>query len=392
MLQFLNANVITPYQIKKANVLIANEKIISINNKVIKDIKKINAANCYLAPGFIDIHVHGGGGADLMDGDINSILKIAETHAKYGTTAFYPTTLTAIDEELDVIFNSFNDAKKKNKNGATIMGIHLEGPYLSSKQKGAQDERYLKNPDKSHYEKIINSTDNIARITAAPELPGALELGNFLSKNGIIASIGHTDAEYYHMVEALNSGYNLLTHFYSGMSNIKRVNSSRVLGAVESGYLFDDFFVEIIADGFHLPAELLKLIYKIKGPDKIALVTDAMRGAGMGDGKSILGSLKNGIEVIIEEGIAKMPNRQVFAGSVATMDRLVRNMVKLAEVPLREAVIMASTTPARIMGIEQEKGSIAPGKDADLVLLNSELEVLTTIIKGKLVFNKNNPK
>ncbi len=388
MIQFLNANLITPYQIKKANLLIKDKKIISIDNTINKNAKKIDLNGKYLAPGFIDIHLHGGGGADLMDGDIDSILKIAESHIKFGTTSFYPTTLTSKDEELFRLFDNLVIAKKENNKGAKIMGLHLEGPYLSANQKGAQDERFLKKPLAEHYKKIINSSDDIARVTAAPEIDGALELGSFLQRKGIIASIGHTDAEYKDMLNALENGYSLLTHFYSGMSLLKRVNGARVLGAVESGYLFDEYNVEIIADGYHLPPELLKLIYKIKGSNSIALVTDAMRGAGMPEGESILGSLENGIEVIIEDGVAKMPDRQAFAGSVATMDRLVRNMVKLANVPLTEAIKMATLTPAKIMGIDNYKGSISPEKDADLVILNKELEVETVIVEGKIRYDK----
>ena len=389
MLQLINAKLITPYQIKKTNVLIKKGKIEMLGDKIIAEAEKIDLSNYYLAPGFIDIHLHGGGGADLMDGDIDSIIKIAETHLKYGTTAMYPTTLTAKDEELFKLFKNIDLAKEKNRNGAQIMGLHLEGPYLSVNQKGAQDQRYIKAPKKEHYKKIIEASTEIARVTSAPEIKGALELGNFLNKKGIIASIGHTDAEYDDMLEALENGYSLLTHFYSGMSNLKRVNGKRILGAVESGYLFDEFNVEIIADGYHLPPELLKLIYKLKGSDSIALVTDAMRGAGMPEGKSILGSLENGIEVIIEDGVAKMPDKQAFAGSVATMDRLVRNMVNLADVPLNEAVKMATLTPAKIMKIDDKKGTIAVGKDADLVVLNKDLEVEFTIAAGEIKFKKD---
>jgi N-acetylglucosamine-6-phosphate deacetylase len=389
MLQFINGQVITPYQIKKTNILIKNGKIKMVGDQMISEAKTIDLSNCFLAPGFIDIHLHGGGGADLMDGDVDSIIKIAETHLKYGTTAMYPTTLTAKDKELFKLFENIGLAREKNKNGARIMGLHLEGPYLSANQKGAQDERYLKRPNKEHYRKIIESSKEIVRVTSAPEIEGALELGNFLNERGIIASIGHTDAEYQDMIKALENGYSLLTHFYSGMSNLKRVNGKRILGAVESGYLFDEFNVEIIADGYHLPPELLKLIYKIKGSNSIALVTDAMRGAGMPEGKSILGSLENGIEVIIEDGVAKMPDKQAFAGSVATMDRLVRNMVNLADVPLTEAVKMAALTPAKIMKIDDKKGSISAGKDADLVVLNKDLEVEYTILSGEIKFKKS---
>jgi N-acetylglucosamine-6-phosphate deacetylase len=187
---------------------------------------------------------------------------------------------------------------------------------------------------------------------------------------------------------AFEKGFTLATHFYSAMSGVTRRGAFRYAGVIESAYLIDEMDVEIIADGVHLPAPLLKLVYKIKGPGKIALITDAMRAAAMPPGKSILGSLKNGIAVIVEDNVAKMPDRSCFAGSVATTDRLIRNMVELAEVPLLEAIQMASSTPARIMKIEDKKGTIAIGKDADILIFDAGINVEMTVIKGKLVFDK----
>jgi N-acetylglucosamine-6-phosphate deacetylase len=207
--------------------------------------------------------------------------------------------------------------------------------------------------------------------------------------NGILPAIAHTDAVYEDVIEAFNSGYTLATHFYSAMSGVTRRNAFRYAGVIESAYLIDNMDVEIIADGVHLPAPLLKLICKIKGTQHTALITDAMRGAGMAPGESILGSLKDGIKVIIEDGVAKMPDRTAFAGSVATFDRLVRNMVKLAEVPLIEAVRMASETPARIMNIKDKKGSLEKGKDADIVIFNNDIQVDTTIVNGKIVYKNS---
>jgi N-acetylglucosamine-6-phosphate deacetylase len=187
---------------------------------------------------------------------------------------------------------------------------------------------------------------------------------------------------------AFENGYTLATHLYSGMSGVTRRNAYRYAGVIESAYLIDDMDVEIIADGIHLPPPLLKLVYKIKGPGKTALITDAMRAAGMPAGESILGGLKNGLKVIVEDGVAKLPDRSAFAGSVATANLLVRNMIKMANIPLLEAVQMAATTPAAIMKIVDKKGSLVNDKDADIIIFDADINVKMTMIKGKIVFDK----
>ncbi|HCA98929.1 MAG TPA: N-acetylglucosamine-6-phosphate deacetylase, partial [Porphyromonadaceae bacterium] len=205
---------------------------------------------------------------------------------------------------------------------------------------------------------------------------------------GIIASIAHTEAVYEEVVTAFENGYSLVTHLYSGMTGVTRRNAYRYAGVVESAYLLPNMDVEIIADGVHLPAPLLRLIYQIKGAGHIALTTDAMRGAGMPEGPSILGGKANGLPVIIEDGVAKLPDRSSFAGSVATGDRLVRTMISQAGVSLPEAVRMITHTPARILGIENSKGTIDIGKDADLVIFDNDINICETIINGKLIYQR----
>jgi len=347
----------------------------------------IDAEGNYISPGFIDIHTHGAGGADFMDATVEAYLTIADTHAKFGTTALLPTTLTSTDEELFYTFDIYKEANSRNKNGSKFLGLHLEGPYFAYNQRGAQDPKYLRTPDdSSHYNKILDRTDDIVRWSIAPELEGALELGKVLRNKNIIASVAHTDALATDVIEAHKVGYNLMTHFYSGMSTVVRKNAYRYAGAIEAGYLLDDMYVEIIADGIHLPKELLQLIYKIKGKERIILVTDSMRAAGMPDGTYKLGSLQYGQDVIVEDGVAKLPDRSAFAGSVATADRLVRTMTQLAEIPLVEAVKMSSLIPARIMNIDARKGSLEKNKDADIVIFDKDIEIKATIIEGKCVY------
>jgi N-acetylglucosamine-6-phosphate deacetylase len=321
-----------------------------------------------------------------MDGTAEAFLIIAETHAKYGTTAMYPTTLTAEPEDLVATLNAFETANKKNTKGATLLGMHLEGPYFAMNQKGAQDPRFIRNPDKSEYENLIKNYKTISRWSAAPELPGAIEFGKFLVENNILPAIAHTDAIYEEAEEAFRNGYTLATHFYSAMLGVTRRNAYRYAGVVEAAYLIDDMDVEIIADGAHLPAPLLKLIYKIKGPNRIALITDAMRAAAMPEGKSLLGGIKNGVEVIVEDGVAKMPDKSSFAGSVATFDRLVRTMLSLTEAPLLDIITMASLTPAKIMKVQDRKGSLEMGKDADIIIFDNDVNIQMTMVEGRIIY------
>ncbi|MBN8824291.1 MULTISPECIES: N-acetylglucosamine-6-phosphate deacetylase [unclassified Spirosoma] len=385
--KIVNGTLLTPFRtIPNGTLVIENGQIIGVHERPIDvpDAVEIDAKGQFVAPGFIDIHVHGGGGFDFMDGTEEAFLKIAELHAQYGTTALVPTTLTAEKEDLLQTLAVYETAHRHNTKGAAFLGMHLEGPYFALSQRGAQDPRYIRNPDPAEYEDILNRSSSIVRWSAAPELEGAIAFGQRLRQKGILAAIAHTDALYEDVLTAYENGYSLVTHLYSAMSGVTRRNAFRYAGVIESAFLLD-LDVEIIGDGIHLPPPLLKLVYKIKGADRTALITDAMRAAGMPEGKSILGSLKNGLDVIVEDGVAKLPDRTAFAGSVATMNRLVRNMVQLADAPLLEAVRMASTTPARIMGVDHQKGSLAKGKDADLVFFDQNIIVGMTMIQGKII-------
>lgn len=254
-------------------------------------------------------------------------------------------------------------------------------------QRGAQDSRYIRNPDPVEYEEILNYSSDIKRWSAAPELKGALQFGRDLRARGILVALAHTDAIYEEVLPAFENGYTLATHFYSCMSGVHRKNLFRYAGVIESAYLIDEMDVEIIADGIHLPAPLLKLIYKIKGPHRTALVTDAMRAAGLPPGESVLGSLRDGLKVIVEDGVAKLLDRSSFAGSVATADRLVRTMINLAGISLIDAVRMITETPARIVGANSTKGSLVPGKDADIVIFDDQVNISKTIIGGRIVYS-----
>jgi len=389
-LKLKNGMILTPFRaIRGGTVVIRDGLLVGVHDRDV-DVPgavELDVKGRYVAPGFIDIHVHGGGGHDFMDGTDTAFLRIAELHAQYGTTSLVPTTLTAEKEDLLKTLDNYERAHRQNERGANFLGIHLEGPYFALSQRGAQDPRYIRNPDPAEYEEILAYSSSITRWSAAPELAGAIPFGRRLREKGILAAIAHTDAVYDDVLEAYENGYTLATHLYSAMSGVTRRNAFRYAGAIESALLLD-MDVEIITDGIHLPPPLLKLVYKIKGADRTALITDAMRAAGMPEGNSILGSLTNGLPVLVEDGVAKLPDRSSFAGSVATTNQLVRNMVQLADVSLLDAVRMASTTPARIMGVESRKGSLVAGKDADLVVFDENVTIHTTIIRGHPVYSR----
>jgi N-acetylglucosamine-6-phosphate deacetylase len=391
-IKIINGRVITPGRVLEAGtVLIENGKIEAVVAGDIEaaDARVIDARGNYVSPGFIDIHVHGGGGHDFMDNSLQAFLEVAKTHARHGTTALTPTTLTAEKGDLIQTLELYEQANRQNVNGAQFIGVHLEGPYFAMNQRGAQDPRYIRNPDPAEYKALVPHYRSITRWSAAPELPGALEFADYMRAHNVLPAMAHTDALYDDAVKAFDRGYSLVTHLYSCMNGVTRRNAFRYAGVIEAAYLVDDMDVEIIADGIHLPPPLLKLVYKIKGPDKIALITDAMRAAGMPPGESMLGSLTHGLKVIVEDGVAKLPDRSSFAGSVATADRLVRNMVTLADVPVADAVRMMSGTPARIMNLGHVKGSLAQGMDADVAIFDESIDVKMTVVRGRVVYENS---
>lgn len=385
----VNGRLILPCGIVRDNLVIEDDRIIATGGEVPSDANVIDADGNYVSAGFIDIHTHGAGGADFMDGTVEAYLTAARMHASHGTTLLYPTTLTSTNEALFESFDTYRKAVAANTEGAAFGGMHLEGPYFAPAQAGAQDARYLRCPSPEDYNAILEQGRGILkRWSFAPELDGAAEFAAAIKKEGILASIGHTNADFDQCDAAYRAGAAHMTHFFSCMSTVTRRNAMRYAGVVEYGYYQDGMSIELICDGIHVPENLLKLVLKIKGVDSIALVTDSMRAAGMPEGPSILGGLKGGQEVIVEDGVAKMPDRTCFAGSVATADRLVRTMRNVGGASLEDSIKMMTVNPARFMGVDATKGSLEAGKDADIVIFNENIDIFRTIVGGKTVFSK----
>lgn len=396
-----NGKIITPIRVmNRGSLVIQGGEIVAIGEsvEVPSEAQVIDVGGRYIAPGFIDIHLHGGGGADVMDGTVEALETIARTHAKTGTTALLPTTLTAPIDDIRAALEKITYAKENPVHGAKILGAHVEGPYFAFEQRGAQNPEFLKKPEKKVYRSILDQYDCVLRFSAAPELEGALELGRELSSRGILASIAHSDATYQQVLAAVEAGYSHATHMFSGMSGLRRVDAYRVSGVIESTLLLDELTTELIADGHHLPPSLMKLVMRAKGLDQVAVVTDAMAAAGLGAGEYSLG----GLDVIVEDQIpeafevpgqtgnyvAKLLDRSAFAGSVATMDQLVRNMVNLVGLSIQDAVKTATVNPAKILGIDDERGTLAPGMKGDVVVFDEDIEVQMTVVEGQIVYAK----
>ena len=336
----------------------------------------IDACGNYVTAGFIDLHCHGGGGADFTDGDPEGVRTATLTHLRHGTTTLFPTLLSADVSTLEKALNSVMTAGKKLP---SLGGIHLEGPYFSPNQTGAQNGAALRTPQPEEYQRLLKKYP-LSRWDYAPEMDENHIFLNALLSAGVVPAAAHTDATCDQMEAAATAGCKLITHLYSCTSTIRREKGYRIPGVTEAAYLIDGMNAELIADGCHLPHSLLRLAYKLKGPHRLALVTDGMRAAGTDhQGPCRIG----GVPCIIEDGVAKLPDRSAFAGSVATADRLVRTCVS-AGIPLADSVKMMTQTPARIMGLAK-KGSLAPGFEADIVIFNENVEMQAVILQGERV-------
>jgi N-acetylglucosamine-6-phosphate deacetylase len=335
-----------------------------------------DAEGMYVVPGGIDLHVHGGGGHDFMEGTEEAFRTAIAAHRKHGTTAILPTLASS---SLPMIRTAVATTEKlMGEEDSPIIGLHLEGPYINKVMAGGQIPEYIKDPDPDEYIPLLEGTSCIKRCDVAPELPGALEFGKYASSKGILMAIAHTEAEYDLVKAAYDAGYTHATHFYNAMHGFHKCREFKHEGTVESVYLIEPMTVELIADGIHVPPTILRLVYNIKHPERICLITDAMACSAGGNDKIY------DKRVIIEDGVCKLADRSSLAGSIATMDRLIRTMVQKAGIPLDEVIRMSSETPAKLMHVFDRKGSIEVGKDADIAIYDSDLNIQAVWAMGNL--------
>ena len=340
--QIINARILTPQGwLKDGSVLIRDNKILEVTNcdLAVVGATLIDAKGMYIVPGGIEIHVHGGGGRDFMEGTEDAFRTAIHTHMKHGTTSIFPTLSSSTIPMIRAA--AATTEKLMSEPDSPVLGLHLEGHYFNMKMAGGQMPENIKNPDPEEYIPLLEETTG-----------------------------------YY-------AGYTHATHFYNAMPGFHKRREYKYEGTVESIYLMDDMTVEVVADGIHVPPTILRLVHKIKGVEKTALITDALACADS-DSKEAFDP-----RVIIEDGVCKLSDRSALAGSIATMDRLIRTMVQKAEIPLEDAIRMASETPARIMGVLNRKGTLERGKDADIMALDRDLNVRAVWAMGKIVEGTN---
>ncbi len=377
-----NARIVGENSITKGDISIKDGRIEAVGDVRGDFGNIIDAEGSYAAPGFIDMHVHGGGGIEFLSGTPEEIAHGARCHAKYGTTTIVPTISAAPLKSMTAAIKNIEAASKLF---GSIAGVFLEGPFLSQGQRGAQVAENILVPTPDIYEPLLDSWDKILIVGAAPEVDGALELGRYLEKKGILATVAHSDATFEDVRRAIDCGYTDITHIYSGCSSVIRKNAFRVAGVVEAGLYFDELSVQVIADLKHLPVSLLKLIYKCKGADRISLITDGLSFSASELKDGTIYTQGTGNDVLYEDGVMKLTDRSAFAGSVATTADLVRNMYRTVGIPLTEVIRMASSNPAEKIGLKNRKGRIKEGIDADIVIFDDDIKIKHTIINGSVI-------
>lgn len=336
----------------------------------------------FLAPGFIDLHLHGAVGRDTMEATAEAFRAICDYHASGGTTSFLATTVTAPIAEIVTVLQS---VKKLQPKMPQILGVHVEGPFISKAKRGAQREEFITPPVAELVDQLLRFSEVIKIVTLAPELAGALELIDQLRARNICVSGGHSDASEFEARAAFERGMRQVTHTFNCMSSARHRGIERVAGLLEFALTEPQIICEVIADGHHVSPTLLKLPYRAKGARGICLVTDATAGAGLPNESCFL---LGGRECLVSDGVCLLADRSALAGSASRMIDLIRTMVQRVDVPLPEAIAMATDNPARALGLEEKKGGFTAGADADFVELSPELEVVRTFSGGCQIFGR----
>lgn len=372
----INGKIILENEILENKVLVFDEKIVDILDEAPNNCEIIDAQGKYVSPGFVDIHIHGNMGRDTMDATEEAITTIAKSIVRHGVTSFLPTTMTMDKESVYNALDAVKDLMGCGEGRAEILGAHLEGPFINQKYKGAQNEAFIINPS---YEFVENYKDVIKVITYAPEQDENFEFTKEVVKNTDIAlSIGHSKATFKQAREAINLGARNITHLFNGMTPLNHRNP----GVVGAG-LTSDVYCEIIADKIHISKDLFQFILDNKGEDKIILVTDSIEAGGLEDGEYSLGGQK----VIVKDSQARLESGSL-AGSVMPLNKMVYNFLNNTDLDMRKVVRLAAINPAKSIGIDKTKGSIEIGKDADITLIDEDVNCYMTINKGKIVYKK----
>ena len=381
--QIINGRILTPQGwLEGGSVIVEDGKIAEVSNNsfAIEGAEIIDAKGCDIVPGGIEMHVHGGGGRDFMEGEEEAFRVAVDAHMQYGTTSIFPTlsssTVPMIEKACETC------TKLMAEPNSPILGLHLEGPYFNPKQAGAQIPEWIKAPVKEEYEYLLEKWPCLKRWDEAPELEGSHEFIKCCCKHGVLPSIGHTRAKYEEVAAANELGMTHATHFYNAMPVVYKNREFKETGTVESIFALENMTVEMIADGIHVPPVMLRMIYQIKGVERTALITDALACAASKDDTAF------DPRVVLEDGVCKLADRSALAGSIATMDRLVRTCVQQAGIPMEDACRMISETPAKIMGVYDRKGSLEKGKDADIIFFDKAQELTFVMQMGRIVRNE----
>lgn len=380
--QIVNGRILTPKGwLEGGSVIIENNKIKAVSNidLHIVDAEIIDAKGCYVVPGGIDLHTHGGGGRDFIEGTEDAFRAAVNAHMKHGTTTIYPTlsssTIPSIEAACQVC------QKLMAEENSPVLGLHIEGSYINPKQAGAQNPVLIKAPLPDEYETLLNKYSCIKRWDVAPELQGSVEFITECRKHGVLTALTCTCATYEDVVAAHDAGLSHAAHFYNAMPVVYKEHEFKVPGTVESVYALQDMTVEVIADGIHVPPVMLNVVYQIKGVEKTALITDSLAYAASE------GNVSSEPSVILEDGVCKLADHSALAGSIATMDVLIRTCIHRAEIPMVDVFRMVSETPAKIMGIFDRKGSIEEGKDADIMMFDDDIDLTYVMQMGNEVTN-----
>ncbi|MBQ8815705.1 MAG: amidohydrolase family protein [Lachnospiraceae bacterium] len=377
MIRIKSDKIIAGDKLISGYVYIDGDKIHVVTGEELPFDREYDKTGLYVAPGFIDTHTHGGNGYDFT-GKAEDIVEGCNFHMTHGTTTICPTISAAPFTVMSEAVFEVQKAQKSPALKSNLLGAHMEGPYLSKEQCGAQCTDYITPPDSTEYEALVETAGQaIARWTYAPENDTDGVFCKYLKEHGIVPSAGHTNAIYDDMCVAMENGCNLITHLYSCTSTVTRKQGFRRLGVLETAFLSDDIYAEIIADGRHLPAELIRLILKIKGTDRVLLTTDSLAIAGTDIKEGVMVST----EFIVEDGVCKLKDRSAFAGSIATADVLVRVLVKEVGVDMTDAVKMITKVPAEVMQLN--KGVLANGKDADIVVFDEDIRIDSVFVMGQ---------